>query len=52
MALAKAQPGKLNFASTGMGTAQHLAGELLKRLAGIDLLHVSYRGSGAVGPTC
>jgi len=48
VALAKAQPGKLNFASTGMGTAQHLAGEQLKRLAGIDLLHVPYRGSGAV----
>ncbi|MCO6417597.1 tripartite tricarboxylate transporter substrate binding protein, partial [Siccirubricoccus sp. KC 17139] len=48
VALAKAQPGQLNFASTGMGTGQHLAGELLKRLAGIDLLHVSYRGSGAV----
>ena len=48
VALAKAQPGKLNFASTGMGTAQHLAGEQLKRLADIDLLHVSYRGSGAV----
>lgn len=48
VALARAQPGKLNFASTGMGTAQHLAGEQLKRLADIDLLHVSYRGSGAV----
>ena len=48
VALAKAQPGKLNFASTGMGTAQHLAGEQLKRLAEIDLLHVPYRGSGAV----
>ncbi|RYJ03048.1 MAG: tripartite tricarboxylate transporter substrate binding protein [Acetobacteraceae bacterium] len=48
VALARAQPGRLNFASTGMGTAQHLAGEQLKRLAGIDLLHVSYRGSGAV----
>lgn len=48
VALARAQPGRLNFASTGMGTAQHLAGEQLKRLADIDLLHVSYRGSGAV----
>ncbi|MDI3309709.1 MAG: tripartite tricarboxylate transporter substrate binding protein [Acetobacteraceae bacterium] len=48
VAYAKANPGKLNFASTGMGTAQHLAGELLKRLAGIKMVHVSYRGSGAV----
>jgi len=48
VAYAKANPGKLNFASTGMGTAQHLAGELLKRLAGIEMVHVSYRGSGAV----
>jgi tripartite-type tricarboxylate transporter receptor subunit TctC len=48
VALAKEKPGTLSFASTGMGTAQHLAGEQLKRLADIDLLHVSYRGSGAV----
>lgn len=48
VAYAKANPGRLNFASTGMGTAQHLAGELFKRLAGIDMVHVSYRGSGAV----
>jgi tripartite-type tricarboxylate transporter receptor subunit TctC len=48
VAHAKANPGKLSFASTGMGTAQHLSGELLKRLAGIDMLHVPYRGSGAV----
>jgi tripartite-type tricarboxylate transporter receptor subunit TctC len=48
VALAKAQPGRLTFASSGMGSAQHLAGEQLKRLAGIDLLHVPYRGSGAI----
>ncbi len=48
VAYAKANPGRLNFASTGMGTGQHLAGELLKRLAGIEMEHVSYRGSGAV----
>ena len=48
VALAKEKPGTLSFASTGMGTAQHLAGELFKRLAGIDIVHVPYRGSGTV----
>jgi tripartite-type tricarboxylate transporter receptor subunit TctC len=48
VALAKERPGALSFASTGMGTAQHLAGELFKRLAGIDIVHVPYRGSGTV----
>ena len=48
IALAKAKPGALSFASTGMGTAQHLSGELFKRLAGIDIVHVPYRGSGTV----
>jgi len=44
--LAKARPGQLAFASSGIGGAPHLAGELFKSLAGIDLLHVPYRGSG------
>src|SRR5262245_26505688 len=44
IALAKARPGKLNFASGGIGTAPHFAGELLKSLAGIDLAHVPYQG--------
>lgn len=48
IALAKARPGAISFASTGMGTAQHLAGELFKRLAGIDIVHIPYRGSGTV----
>jgi tripartite-type tricarboxylate transporter receptor subunit TctC len=48
LAYARANPGKLNYASTGMGTAQHLAGELLKREAKVDILHVPYKGSGAV----
>ena len=43
--LAKAQPGKLSFASPGVGTPQHIAGELLKNLAGIDIVHVPYRGA-------
>jgi tripartite-type tricarboxylate transporter receptor subunit TctC len=41
---AKAAPGKYTFASGGVGTGNHLAGELLKKLAGIDLLHVPFRG--------
>jgi len=44
-ALAKAQPGKLSFASAGLGTPQHIAGELLKNLAGVDIVHVPYRGA-------
>jgi tripartite-type tricarboxylate transporter receptor subunit TctC len=47
---AKAQPGKFSFASSGAGSTTHLAGELLKVRAGIDILHVPYRGAGqAVG---
>lgn len=42
--LAKASPGKLNYGSAGNGTTSHLAGELLKLFAGIDLVHVPYKG--------
>jgi len=45
VALAKAQPGKLNFASSGPGSMPHLAGELLKLTAKIDIVHVPYRGA-------
>jgi tripartite-type tricarboxylate transporter receptor subunit TctC len=45
VALAKAKPGKLNFASTGPGSLPHLAGELLKLSAKIDIVHVPYRGA-------
>jgi tripartite-type tricarboxylate transporter receptor subunit TctC len=45
IALARAQPGKLNFASTGPGSMPHLAGELLKLTAKIDIVHVPYRGA-------
>jgi tripartite-type tricarboxylate transporter receptor subunit TctC len=45
VALARAQPGRLNFASTGNGSLPHLAGELLKLTAGIDVVHVPYRGA-------
>ena len=44
--LAKAQPGKLNFASGGAGSGPHIAGELLKAVAGIEMTHVAYKGSG------
>lgn len=45
VALAKSQPGKLNFGSGGVGTSIHLAGELFKNQAGIDMRHVPYRGA-------
>jgi tripartite-type tricarboxylate transporter receptor subunit TctC len=45
VALAKAQPGKLSYASPGTGTPQHIAGEMLKAQAGIDIVHVPYRGA-------
>ncbi|EHP41544.1 hypothetical protein OR16_19305 [Cupriavidus basilensis OR16] len=46
IAYAKANPGKLNFASSGNGTAGHLAGEMLKLRAGINIVHVPYKGTG------
>ena len=46
VALAKARPGGLNYASFGNGTSNHLVGELFKAAAGIDIAHVPYRGSG------
>src|SRR5712664_3064727 len=46
VAAAKAQPGRLSFASAGNGTPSHIAGELLKLKTGIDLLHVPYKGGG------
>lgn len=45
IALAKAQPGKLNFASAGNGSSSHLAGELFKMMSGINIVHVPYKGS-------
>jgi len=46
IALAKAKPGTLDFGSAGIGTTPHLAGELFKTMAGIDITHVPYRGTG------
>ena len=48
IALAKAQPGKLNYGSGGNGTNTHLAGELFKSTTGVDIVHVPYKGAGAV----
>jgi tripartite-type tricarboxylate transporter receptor subunit TctC len=45
LALAKSKPGKLNYASSGNGTPYHMAGELFKFMAGIDITHVPYKGS-------
>ena len=45
IALAKREPGKMNYASSGPGTPYHMAGELLKSMAGIDVVHVPYKGS-------
>jgi tripartite-type tricarboxylate transporter receptor subunit TctC len=50
IAYAKANPGKLNFASAGIGTAPHLAGEMIKLRTGIEMTHVPYRGIGAAYP--
>jgi tripartite-type tricarboxylate transporter receptor subunit TctC len=47
IALAKAQPGKLNYASSGPGTPYHMAGELFKAMAGVDIVHVPYKESSA-----
>lgn len=46
VAMAKAKPGSINFASSGPGSTAHLSSELLKALAGIDIIHVPYKGAG------
>jgi tripartite-type tricarboxylate transporter receptor subunit TctC len=45
LAYAKSNPGKINFASGGNGTAQHLTGELFKMMTGVEMVHVPYRGA-------
>lgn len=47
VALARSQPGKINYASAGNGTVNHMLGEMLKTAAGIDIVHVPYRGAAA-----
>src|SRR3546814_4700613 len=44
VALAKAKPGALDYASTGVGSASHMAGEMFNQRAGVDILHVPYKG--------
>ena len=46
LALAKKEPGKLNYASSGPGTPYHMAGELFKAMSGTDIVHVPYKASG------
>jgi tripartite-type tricarboxylate transporter receptor subunit TctC len=48
IALAKAKPGSLNYGSAGSGSSQHLAGELFKKMAGVDMVHIPYKGGGGV----
>lgn len=47
IALAKKEPGKYAFSSSGLGTSLHLSGELFKSMAGVDIMHVPYKGAGA-----
>jgi tripartite-type tricarboxylate transporter receptor subunit TctC len=48
IALAKAHPGKITYASSGTGLSNHLAGEMFKDMAGIDIVHIPYKGGGPV----
>ncbi len=50
LAYLKANPGKVEYASSSPGTAQHLAGELVQRMAGVNIVHIPYKGSGALMP--
>jgi len=50
LAYLKANPGKVEYASSSPGTAQHLAGELMQRMAGVTIVHVPYKGTGALMP--
>lgn len=46
----RANPGKINFASSGIGSSVHLSGELFKQLSGVDMVHIPYKGSGSLLP--
>src|SRR5258708_16657240 len=50
IALAKSQPGKLNFASSGTGTSIHMSSAMLLHLTGVDMIHIPYKGSGPAAP--
>ena len=47
VALAKAEPGKLNYATSGVGAASHLSVEMFKRMSGVEMVHIPYKGAGA-----
>ncbi len=46
----RANPGKINFASSGIGSSLHLSGELFKQLSGVDMVHIPYKGAGSLMP--
>ena len=50
IAFAKAHPGRINFGSTGIGSGPHLAGELFRALAGVDIVHIPYKGDAGLSP--
>jgi len=50
LALARAQPGRINYGSNGVGSSPHLAGELFRSLAGVDIVHVPYKGDAGLTP--
>src|SRR6201746_1821416 len=50
MALARAKPGGMSYASSGVGGPNHLAGEIFKQMTGLDIVHVPYPGTGAAIP--
>src|SRR5690606_32585536 len=50
LSYAKANPGKLNFASSGVGASVHLSGEVFKQMADIDIVHIPYKGTGSLMP--
>jgi len=50
LAYLKQNPGKVEYASSSPGTGQHLAGELLQRMAGVSIVHIPYKGTGALMP--
>ena len=50
LAYLRANPGKVEYASSSPGTAQHLAGELVQRMAGVNIVHIPYKGTGALMP--
>ena len=52
IALAKAKPGELNYGSSGTGASNHLAAELFRTMAGINIVRINYKGAGPRSPRC